>query len=239
MVYIISAYTTLCNFWESHIQASRHTAAPELGKLCSIHPCIGTISADPVTCACRYYLQGYCREGNKCRFGHNQQDTGEGFLASQPPVAAHSPFPLAAPTQMPSATTLVDPTVALYTGPAAPPPPPAPQGLPDPVLNPNYGSAAGFFFDVSTAFSTAGLLQPARPSTLDVGGVGTVFGTAMPGMTSYAPSTPTEASNRKPVDPQPPQKQSPFPGMGAGVPGSSSFKHAGSLNERFDTWPAS
>ena len=166
-------------------------------------------------------------------------------MASQPPAAAHSPFPLASPTQTPSATTLVNPTVAFQTGPAAPPqptappPPPAPQVLADPVLNPNYGSAAGFFFDVSTAFSTAELQQPARPSTLDVGGVGTIFGTAMPGMTSYAPSTPTEASNRKPVDPQPPQKQSPFPGMGAGVPGSSSFKHAGSLHERFDTWPAS
>ena len=197
---------------------------------------MGATGADKVTFACRYYLQGYCREGNKCRFGHNQQDTSMGFLASQAPSAAHSPFSLAAPTQMPSATPLVDPNVAFQAGPAVTPSPPAPQAQADPILRSNYGSAAGFFFDVSTAFSTAGLLQPARPSILDVGGAGTVSSTAMPGMTLCAPSTPTEACNRKPVDPQPAHKQSPFPGMGAGVPGSSSFKHAGSLNESFDTW---
>ena len=197
----------------------------------------GASSTHSVACACRYYLQGYCREGNKCRFGHNQQDTGVGFLASQAPSAAHSPSSLTAPTQMPFAT-LVDPAVSFQAGSAAPTPPPAPLTIPDPVLSPNYGSATGFFFNRSTAFPTGALLQPARPSTLDVGGVGTVFSTAMHGMTSYLPSTPTEASSRTAVNPAA-QKQSPFPGMGAGVPGSSAFKHAGSLSERFDTWPAS
>lgn len=188
----------------------------------------GAMSADPITFACRYFLQGYCREGNKCRFGHNQHDTGLGFLASQTPTAAHSPFSLAASAQLPSATTLLDPTVAFQTGLAAPPPPPpAPQALADPALSPSYGSAAAFFFDVSrpdSAFPRPGLLQPARLSNLDVGGAGAVFSTGMPGMTAYMPSTPTEASSRIPVEGQPAQKHSPFPGMGAGVSGSSSFK---------------
>lgn len=197
-------------------------------KFCCCHIYNGGISADSITCACRYYLQGYCREGNKCRFGHNQQDTGMGFLASQAPTAAHSPFSLAASSQMPSATSLLDPAVAFQTDPAAPPPPPpVPQALADPALSPNYGSAAAFFFDMSrpdSSFALPGLRQPARLSNLDVGGAGAVFSTGMPGMTSYTPSTPTEASSRIPVDPQPAKKHSPFPGMGAGVSGSSSFK---------------
>lgn len=151
-----------------------------------------------------------------------------GFLASQTPTAPRSPFSLAASAQMPSATTLVDPTIAFQRSPAAPPPPPpAPQTLADPVLSPNYGPAAAFFFDSSrlnSAFPRPGLLQPARLSNLDVGGAGAVFSTGMPGMTAYTPSTPTEASSRIPVDGQPAQKHSPFPGVGAGVSGSSSFK---------------
>ena len=238
---------TVCNLWDSHTQAPVHAAICEhtevaslgSGELCCTYPCKGAISADKVILACRYYLQGYCREGTKCRFGHHQQDTGMGFSASQALPAAHSPFSLAAPTQMPSVTTLVDSNVTFQTGPAMTPSPSASQALADPVMRSNYGSAAGFFSDVSSAVSTAGLLQPARPSILDVGGVDTLFSTAMPGRTLYAPSTPTEACNRQRMDPQPAQKQSPFPGMGAGVPGSCSFKHAGSLHDIFDIQPTS
>ena len=152
------------------------------------------------------------------------------FLTTQGPAAAHSPFPLAASAQTPSATTLVDPTVTLQNGPV----PPAPQPLADPVLSPNYGSAAAFFFNASRpmdlSFSAPRLLQPVLPSNLDLGGM-------MAAPTCYETSAPTGASGRIPLDPQP--TQSPFPGMGAGVHGSSSFKHAGNLNARFDAWPAS
>lgn len=134
-----------------------------------------------------------------------------------------------------SVTSLVDPTIALQAPPAASAAL-APQALADPALGTDYGSAAAFYFNASRpmdlAFPAPRLLQPALPSGLDVGAAATLYSTGLPALTPYAPSTPTGASNRHPVDPQPPQ--SPFPGMGARVRGSSSFKHAGDLSERFD-----
>ncbi|KAL3163087.1 hypothetical protein ABBQ32_009505 [Trebouxia sp. C0010 RCD-2024] len=185
---------------------------------------------------CRYFLQGYCREGSRCRFGHNQQDIGLTFLTPQASAAVHSPFSLAPPAQMLSATSLVDPTIAFQPAPAASATP-APQALADPSLGSDYRSAAAFYFNASRAtdlaFPAPRLLQPLLPSNLDAGAAGAVYSTEMPAVTSYAPSSPTGAS-KHPVGPQP--AQSPFPGMGAGVHGSSFFKNAENLNESFGTW---
>lgn len=135
-----------------------------------------------------------------------------------------------------SATSLVDPTIAFQPAPAASATP-APQALADPSLGSDYRSAAAFYFNASRAtdlaFPAPRLLQPLLPSNLDAGAAGAVYSTEMPAVTSYAPSSPTGAS-KHPVGPQP--AQSPFPGMGAGVHGSSFFKNAENLNESFGTW---
>ena len=199
-----------------------------------------------LTPGCRYYLQGYCREGNKCRFGHNQQEASLGFSTPHAlgATAVNSPFQLAASAQLPSATSLMDPAVAFQTGPTAPIAP-VPQALAEPVLSSQYGSAesldssaAGFSFVASRPMD----LQLSGPGllldSLDLGAINTFSGSGMPLLTSHEPSTPTGASNRHGNPKQLTPKQSPFPGVGAGVHGSSSFKYAGNLDDKLGKRPA-
>lgn len=163
-------------------------------------------------------------------------------------TAVNSPFQLAASAQLPSATSLMDPAIAFQTGPAAPFAP-VPQALAEPVLSSQYGcaeglnsSAAGFSFTASHAMdlqiSRPGLLHPMLPESLNLGDISTPSSRRMPLMTSHEPSTPTGASNRHVNPKQLTPKQSPFPGVGAGVHGTSSFKYAGNLDNKFDKWPA-
>ncbi len=198
-----------------------------------------------MTLPCRYFLQGFCREGEKCRFAHH--DPGSAALSSSFSSAApmmHSPFSLlAASTQAPAATSLVDAAVAYYNGPMAPIAP-VPQALAEPVLSQTYtpnslGSAGAFSFG-ATRPQDVPCSGPSMSSSMPTStGLGISFPISLPTASSTNGSTTPTAANGTAYEGQLPYKQSPFPGVGTGVAGSSPFKFTGNLEQKFGGWSVS
>jgi hypothetical protein len=182
----------------------------------------------PLICLCRYFLQGFCREGAKCKFAHRDPNTmtySGAYISTAP--AMSSPFSgLAASAQMPSATSLMDPAAVYPHGPMAPTAP-VPQALADPVLSATFSveshsSASGFSFAAARPQDLA-FPEGSLPSSLPISsglGVSLPVGVSI-ASSANGPSTPTHGIAH---ERQLPYKQGPFPGVGQGVAGSSPFK---------------
>ncbi|KAL0041632.1 hypothetical protein WJX79_010152 [Trebouxia sp. C0005] len=177
---------------------------------------------------CRYFLQGFCREGAKCKFAHRDPGSmtySSAYISTAP--AMSSPFSgLAASAQMPSATSLMDSAAVYSHGPMAPTAP-VPQALADPVLSgtfsaESHSSASGFSFAAARPQDLA-FPEGSLPSLLPISsglGVSLPVGLSI-ASSANGPSTPTNGIAH---ERQLPYKQGPFPGVGQGVAGSSPFK---------------
>ena len=165
------------------------------------------------------------------------------------PGAAGAPSPFSHRTfdHMPSASSLVEPAVAFPTAHTRYiAPMPGLQTEPDTASNlPSSfaATAAGFSFDsakpVYLPAQSIDLRQPEFPEKLDLQCISSAFSEGMSVATPSAPTTPIGASNSSINNEQFIQKQSPFPGVGSGVQGSSALKHAGIPHDRFGSiWAA-
>lgn len=188
---------------------------------------------------CRYFLQGFCREGSNCKFAHRDPGSvafSSAYTSMTPPMS--SPFSgLAASVHMPSATSLMDPALAYHNGPMAPIAP-VPQALADPVLSATY---------TSDSLSSGGLFSFAAARPQDVPFLGSSLESPLPvssrhvipvstASSANGSATPTAATGTA-HDRQLSYKQSPFPGVGTGVIGSSPFKFT--EQQKYSGWPVS